>query len=299
MSSSIRRLSAVLACIALAAMALASTAGARTTVAYSNDKGGISELEFYSGKNLTVGQEKFIAANAQVNSPSAYSPDAKTVLYQDTGSGVIKWRRSAVHANGDYTRGVSYAPGNGIKVFSAGYGPRQMLLYTATGGYLGSNPWVYNGNDLVSQKPAADAVYQPRTGRIYYVRMDGTNDTFASSDEWGKGERGELRFPGGQIRTLAAVQSGGSILASVYFPGRGRTYVYECFQPETGPMQCDGQFSIPQDYVMVAGTAQWGGGTRVVYETNTKIKLYDNRSQTFHTLATDARHSWIAVSPDV
>jgi hypothetical protein len=185
-----------------------------------------------------------------------------------------------------------------MRVAFAGYGPGQKLLYALyrrrrlpvsvqMGLFLSFTRWyLYLGGKVLTSTAGFFPVHAPGVKRIFFIES-GDDDTVRSTDEAGGDGSVVARFEGGLIRALAVtqnrsraagerVQSGDELIVSVHYPQEGQSAVYTGIGSGKATA-FKKRFSTPGDWVMVAGTGAFGGGTRIVFNLGYNLRVWDNR----------------------
>jgi hypothetical protein len=272
--------------------------------AYNDNRGGVLEYELRMANSTEVqlglkyvarGGYRFISAS--VLSTGAYSPDGLTLLYLDQMSPSLQiWsHNSFVTAANMIPWGAVELNPSGAPVWFAGYGPKKKLLFATfpwKGVYLapGAKWRLYLGTKLLTETQGYSPVYAPDLGRIFFVQAgegEGAGETIRSTDEAGGSEAVVGQFKGGWVRSLAITQNrsvskweplaiGEELIVSVYFPNEGQSAVF------TGSnsgftTKFKKRFTVPSDWVMVAGTGVFGDGTRVMFTSGQDLRIWDNR----------------------
>lgn len=293
--------------------------------AYNDNMGGILEYELRLASSAEVqlglkyrasGGRRFVSSS--ILSSGAYSPDGLTLLYLDqlAANLPIRYRSSFVNAaTMNPWGGTAYDP-HGAHVSFAGYGPNQKLLYAIYPwrGFAmapGDRWWLYLAGKHLTETAGHSPVYAPDLARIFFVES-GDDDTIRSTNEAGGAEAVVKRFKGGWIRGLAITQNrsgskwdrvsvGEELLVSVYYPNEGQTVIYSGLYSGFS-MSFKKRFSVPSDWVMVAGTGIFGNGTRILFTSGQDLRIWDNRDGSINDIREwktqdDNHHDHYAIPP--
>lgn len=299
-------------------------------LAYNDNGGGVHEFELREANSVEIQLglkyvarlgNRFIAAS--VLSTGAYSPDGLTLLYFDhmSPNRHIRYRSSFVTARHlEPWGGVSFDP-QGTTIAFAGYGPKQRLLYSVyrarpytidpTGQFVVHAPkrWYLRVHPkLLTDTAGYSPVFAPKAARIFFVES-GDDDTIRSTDETGGTEAVVKQFKGGWVRALAVTQNRSrakwerfavkmdELIVSVYFPNEGQSSIFTGVGSASA-MSFTKRFSVPSDWVMVAGTGAFGGGTRILFTADYSVKVWDNRDGLVYGIQQWKRQSATHSSPE-
>jgi hypothetical protein len=263
-----------------------------------------------------MANEKFVLTAASILSTGAYSPDGLVYLYVDQRDPSLPiWYRSSAVTAGHLQPygGISFNPG-GHYVSFAGFGPKQKLLYAVFRQQVFklaksklskiSRDDLYKLLETLGQPgrwflrlypkqltftPGYCPVHAPLLERIFFVEA-GDNNTIRSTNESGGNGLTVHQFKDGTIRALAITQDpsasasskwevatfGDELLVSVYDPSQAQSVIYAGRSTGHG-MRFSKRFTVNSDWVMVAGTGAFGGGTRILFTDNYTLKVWDNR----------------------
>ena len=75
----------------------------------------------------------------------------------------------------------------------------------------------------------------------------------------------------------------------MYYPNEGQTTIYSGLDSGFS-MSFKKCFSVPSDWVMVAGTGIFGNGTRILFTSGQDLRIWDNRDGSIN----DIRESTMA-----
>jgi hypothetical protein len=268
--------------------------------AYNDVPGGILEYELRMANSTEVRLGlKYMAErgnrfiSSSILSTGAHSPDGLTVLYLDQLDSRLPIRNhnSFVNAaNVNPWGGISLDP-NGVHVSFAGYGPKQKLLYavySGRGSFLDPpGRWhLYLGPGPLTETPGFSPVYAPDLGRMFFVEA-GETDTIRAIEEVGRDESVVKQFKGSWIRSLAITQNrsrskwaplgvGEELIVSVYDPNTGKSSIHT--GSDSGfAMTFKKRFEVGSDWVMIAGTGIFGGGTHILFTSGQDLRIWDER----------------------